>query len=273
VNTADTPGPGALAPRQRLPQFAPLTIDGNWSNTSYNAGQVKIEKRTSSGLAFLLSYTYSKSLDEGSTVHGTSQPYNGIQNSFDIRGSRGPSDFDLTHNFVTSAVYDLPFGTGKKYLNNSGILSRYLFGGWQLTSIVSANSGFPFTLQTPYDNANVGGGAQRPTLIGNLLPSGFHQSPNLWFNTGAVTIIPYTFGNLGRNVLRQDGMTNVDFGVYKHFRFTESRNLEFRSEFFNLLNHPNFGAPDPAVGSPTFGQVLRIVGSPRVVQFGMKLNF
>ncbi len=273
VNTANKPGPGDLAPRQRLPQFAPLTIDGNWSNSSYQAAQVKIEKRTTSGLAFLMSYTYSKSIDVSSTVHGTSQPYNGVQNSFDFRASRGPSDFDLTHNFVTSVVYDLPIGTGKKFLNGNGALSRYLFGGWQFTGIVTSNSGFPFSLQTPYDNANVGGGAQRPTLVGDLLPSGFKQSPNAWFNVNAVTIIPYTFGNLGRNTLRQDGLQNVDFGAFKQFKVTEARNLEFRSEFFNILNHPNFGAPDVAVGSPTFGQVLKVVGLPRVVQFGLKLNF
>jgi hypothetical protein len=273
VNTAVTPGPGDLAPRQRLPQFAPLTIDGNWSNTSYQAGQLKIEKRTASGLAFLTSYTYSKSLDIASTVHGTSQPWNGVQDTLHFRNSRGPSDYDLTHNFVTSVVYDLPFGEGKRFLNSTPILSKYVFGGWQLTGIVSANSGFPFTLLVPYDNANVGGGAQRPTLTGDLLPSGFRQTPNGWFNRTAVTIVPYTFGNLGRNTLRQDGMQNIDFGAFKQFRFTETRNLEFRSEFFNLFNHPNFGAPDTAVTSPTFGEVLKIVGSPRVVQFGLKLNF
>jgi len=273
VNTAYVPGPGDLAPRQRLPQFAPLTIDGNWSNSSYQAGQLKIEKRTTYGLAFLMSYTYSKSLDDSSTVHGTSQPYNGIQNSFDIRGSRGPSDFDLTQNLVTSLVYNLPFGEGGKFLNKSNAFSRYVLGGWQVTGIITANSGFPFTLYTPYDNANVGGGVQRPTLIGQLLPSGFQQSPNNWFNTSAVTVVPYTFGNLGRNTLRQDGLQNVDFGAFKQFRFSEKRNLEFRSEFFNLFNHPNFAAPGTAIGSPTFGEVLSTVGQPRVVQFGLKLNF
>jgi Carboxypeptidase regulatory-like domain/TonB dependent receptor len=273
VNTARTPGPGPLGPRQRLPQFAPLTIDGNWSNSSYQAGEIKIEKRTSSGLAFLTSYSYSKSLDVSSTVHGTSQPYNGVQDSFNIRGSRGPSDFDLTHNFVTSVVYDLPIGEGRHFLNNHGVLSRYLVGGWQATTIISLNSGFPFSLSVPYDNANVGGGAQRPTLSGNLLPPGFKQTPNAWFNVNAVTVVPYAFGNLGRNVLRQNGFKEVDAGAFKQFPITETRKLEFRTEVFNLLNHPSFGAPDTSVGSPTFGQVLKTIGLPRVIQFGLKLNF
>jgi hypothetical protein len=138
---------------------------------------------------------------------------------------------------------------------------------------VTANSGFPFSLLVPYDNANVGGGAQRPTVIGDLLPSGFKQTPNAWFNVNAVTIVPYTFGNMSRNSLRQDGYANLDTGILKQFPITESRNLEFRTEFFNFLNHPNFGSPDTVVGSQTFGQVLKVVGSPRVIQFGLKFNY
>jgi hypothetical protein len=276
VNTANQPGPGDLAPRQRLPQFAPLTIDGNWSNTSYQAAQLKLEKRTSSGLAFLLSYTYSKTLDIASTVHGPSQPYNGVQNTHDFRASRGPSDFDLTHNFVTSLVYDLPFGEGKRFGSGAGSASRYLLGGWQITGIVTSNSGFPFTLGVPGDNANVGGGAQRPTLIGQLLPSGFQQTPDHWFNRDAVTVIPYTYGNLGRNVLRQDGLQNVDFGIFKRTRITERVNVDFRTEIFNTFNHPNWGPPGTSYNpdpNSSFGKVTSIVGLPRVIQFGLKVNF
>jgi len=284
VNTARTPGPGDLAPRQRLPQFAPMTIDVNGANSSYQAGQLKLEKRTASGLAFLTSYTYSKSLDVSSTVHGTSQPYNGIQDSFNINGSRGPSDFDLTHNFVASVVYDLPFGEGRRLLNDHGVLSRYVLGGWQTTAIVTVNSGFPFSLLVPFDNANVGGGAQRPNVIGDpnkgACPGENGGPPipihtiNCWFNTSAIAIPDqYTFGNMGRNSLRQDGYQNVDFGAFKQFRITEGSNLEFRTEFFNFFNHPNLGPPDTAVGSPTFGAIRKIVGSQRLIQFGLKFNY
>jgi hypothetical protein len=273
TNTANAPGPGPLAPRQRLPQFAPMTIDCACTSSSFAAGEIKVEKRATSGLALLTSYTYSKSLDVSSTVHGTSQPYNGVQDSFNLRGSRGPSDFDLTHNFVTSVVYDLPFGKGKRFLNQQNAFSQAVLGGWQATTIVTVNSGFPFSLFVPYDNANVGGGAQRPTVTGDLLPSGFKQTPNAWFNTKAVTVIPYTFGNLGRNALRQDGFKNVDTGILKQFPFSESKGLEFRTEFFNFFNHPNFGPPDPTVGDPTFGQLLTQVGNPRVMQFSLKLSY
>ncbi len=284
VNTASTPGPGDLGPRQRLPQFSPMTIDVNGANSSYHAGQIKIEKRTTSGLAFLTSYSYSKSMDVSSTVHGTSQPYNGIQDSFNINGSRGPSDFDLTHNFVTSVVYELPFGEGKRFLNDHGVLSRYALGGWQTTAIVSLNSGFPFSLLVPFDNANVGGGAQRPNLVGNPNsgacpgqgggPAIPVHSIDCWFNTNAVAFPDqFTFGNMARNSLRQDGYQNVDFGAFKHFRITEGSNLEFRAEFFNLFNHPNLGPPDTALGSGSFGTIRRVVGTQRLVQFGLKFNY
>lgn len=274
VNTANKPGPGDLAPRQRLPRFGPMTLNGQWSNTSYNAGQLKLERRTSHGLALLMSYTYSKSLDIASTVHGSSQPWNGVQDSFDFRASRGPSDFDLTHNFVTSIVYDLPIGEGKRFLGNAGKISRYLLGGWQVNGIVTSNSGFPFSLLVGYDNANVGGGPQRPTLIGDLLPSGFKQTSDRWFNTDAVTVIPFTYGNLGRNVLRQDGLQNVDMGISKRTRLTESTNLDFRAEFFNLFNHVNLAAPNTSFSdSRNFGKVFSIVGLPRVIQFALKLSF
>lgn len=273
INTGNVPGPSPLASRQRLPQFAPMTNDCACSSSSYQAGQVKLEKRATAGLALLTSYTYSKSLDISSTVHGTSQPYNGVQDSFNLRGSRGPSDFDLTQNFVTSVVYDLPFGKGQRFLSTPNGFTQAVLGGWQATTIVTVNSGFPFSLFVPYDNANVGGGAQRPSVSGNLYPSGFQKGPNEWFNVNAITVIPYTFGDMGRNSLRQDGYKNVDTGFLKRFPISEDKGFEFRGELFNFFNHPNFGPPDPTVGDQTFGQLLTIVGNPRVVQFSLKLNY
>ena len=273
VNTADTPGPGPLATRQRLPELSPVTIDGNWMNSSYNAAQVKLERRTAAGLAFLTSYTYSKTLDLASTIHGSVQPWNGIQDAHHFGASRGPADFDLTQNFVTSLVYDLPFGPGKRVLKSAKGAPRLLVGGWQASAIVSLNNGFPFSLAVPWDNANVGGNPQRPTQVSPLKPSGFNQTLNEWFDTNAVTVIPYTFGTLGRNVLRQDAYKNLDFSLMKRTRLTESLTLDFRAECFNILNHPNFAAPDPYYGDQTFGVVGSILGAPRELQFALKLNY
>lgn len=270
VNVADGPGPGPVAPRSALPNLGgPYNIDAHWFNSSYNAGEVKVEKRYSQGLTLLAAYTYSKSLD----IESVNTNYTAIQNPLDWEADRAPSDYDLTHNLALSYVYQLPFGEGKRFVNRASRVPRYLLGGWQVSGIVSVNSGFPFNITIPFDNANIGTGGQRPTLIGPLIPSGFQQTPNHWFNTSALTVIPYTFGDLGRNALRQDGYKDFDFAVERQFRIKESKELQFRAEFFNIFNHPNFAAPDSSFSSPTFGQVLGMDGSPRDIQFSLKFIF
>jgi hypothetical protein len=133
---------------------------------------VKIEKRYSQGLTLLGSYTYSHSIDDVSV--NTNYVY--FQNPLNFEADRATSDFDLTHNFVLSCVYYLPFGKGKKFANGEGALSRFLLGGWWASGIVTLNNGFPFNITIPFDNANVGETSQRPSVSGPLVPSGF--SPN-----------------------------------------------------------------------------------------------
>lgn len=191
--------------------------------------------------------------------------------------NRGPSGFDLTHNFVFSYVYELPFGEGKPFGNGTNWLSRRLASGWQMTGIVSLHNGFPFGILTE-DVANIGGGTQRPQLVGDLLPSGFKQTPEKWFNTDALAEVPFTFGNLGKNVLREDGFQNFDFGVIKRTNFTERMGLEFRTEFFNIFNHTNFGPPESNFRSAGFGSIFATklpadLGGNRVIQFGLKFLF
>lgn len=270
VNTANTPGPGPVAPRTRLPNLlGTYYIDGHWFNSSYNSAEIKIEKRFSQGLTFLGSYTYSHSLDDISK--NTNYTY--VQNPLNFAADRASSDYDLTHIAVLSAIYELPFGEGKRFANGSGALSRYVVGGWRASTILSLNNGFPFNITIPFDNANVGAASQRPSVNGPLVPSGFQQTPNHWFDTKALYVVPYTFGSLGRNTIREDAFKNLDFSLAKDFPITESVRLEFRSEFFNVLNHPNFGPPDAGFGDPTFGSVLNMNGSPRDIQFGLKLHF
>ena len=252
----------------RLPYFSPMMVVSDWGNTSYEALQLKAEKRFSKGVTVLASYTYSKfiSFDDSANSSGT------IQNGLDFMADRSVSSYDLPHNFVFSYVYALPFGEGGRFLNSQGRMSKYLLKGWQTTGILTLRSGFPFNITVPYDNANVGAGTERPTLIGQLLPSGFKQSVNEWFNTAALTVIPGTFGNLGRNALRSDGVERLDFGMFKQTQITESKSVEFRAEFFNFFNTPIFEAPVSSFGSSYFGQVLGAM-DPRFVQFGLKLVF
>jgi hypothetical protein len=191
----------------------------------------------------------------------------------DFKADRANSDYDLTHILALSSVYELPFGQGKRFANSPGWASRLLIGGWQVSGILSLNNGFPFYIIVPFDNANIGGGLQRPTLTGPLVPSGFQQTPAHWFDTSNLTVVPYTFGNLGRNAMRQDGYKDFDLAAAKRFQISERKNLEFRAEAFNFFNHPNFAAPDGNFSDPTFGRVLGMNGSPRDIQFGLKLLF
>jgi hypothetical protein len=254
--------------RARLPYFSPMLIVSDWGNTSYEALQVKAEKRFSKGVTILASFTHSKFISYDDSANSSAT----IQNGLDFKADRSVSNYDIPENFVLSYVYSLPFGQGGRFLNDRGWVSKYLVKGWKTTGILTLHTGFPFNLTVPFDNANVGAGDERPTLIGQLRPIGFNQTLNEWFNTSALTVIPGTFGNLGRNALRQDGVQNLDFGMFKQTQLTETKSLEFRGEFFNLFNTPFFGAPGGAVGTPQFGEVLS-AGNPRFVQFGLKLVF
>jgi hypothetical protein len=242
--------------------------------SNYAALQLKAEERAVHGLTFLAAYTYSRSIDESSASNGSQQPGESPQNAYDLPGSRGVSDFDLPQNFVLSAVYDLPFGTGKRFLSGPGWVESKVLSGWQTTGILSLRSGFPFTLSISGDNANIGAAApsQRPSSTGPLLPSGFQRSINEWFDTSNLTIIPYTFGDVGRNTVRQGGYKNLDFGLFKNTKLTEKLELQFRAESFNLFNHPNWGVPVSTFGAPQFGQVLT-ASNPRYIQFAAKLIF
>jgi hypothetical protein len=278
LNIAPTPGPGNPQLRAALPQFAPYEVTAAWGNSSYEAGQVKVEKRFSKGLSFLASYTFGKSIDYQSATHGSAQPGEGIQNGLDFKADRAVSDFDVPQNFVFSFVYNLPFGAGQRFGGGAGKVPRYLMTGWQVNGIIGAHSGFPVNIYIPFDNANTGSGTvgslERPSVSGPLLPSGFHRSLQEWFDTTAVFLAPFgtAYGNLGRNPIRQDRFSNVDFGLTKNSKLTERTSLEFRSEFFNLFNHPNFGPPDGNFSDLTFGQVLS-AGNPRFIQFGLKFLF
>jgi hypothetical protein len=250
-----------------------LTTASNITVSNYAALELKAEERASRGLTFLAAYTYSRSIDEASTSNGSQQPGEGPQNAYDLAGSRGVSDFDVPHNFVFSGVYDLPFGSGRRFWSGSGWLQSKVLGGWESTGILSLRSGFPFNLTISGDNANIGAATpyQRPTSIGPLLPSGFHRNIDEWFDTSNLIVIPYTFGDVGRNSLRQGGYKNLDFGVYKNTKITEKFELQFRAESFNLFNHPNWGVPVSTFGAAQYGQVLSAT-NPRYIQFALKLS-
>ena len=234
-------------------------------------------KRFSRGLQFLSAYTFGKSIDyySGGTVNElVSTP--GDQRNW--KTNRGRSDFDRTHRFVTSFVYDLPGLVG----NDTG--ARWLLNNWGLNGIATFQSGLPFSVIQVPDNNTVQRANLRPGFTGGIEGSGRTQKRLAqYFNTNAFVSSTLTggffdpgapFGNTGRNILTGPGQKNVDFSVVKYLPFAESVRGEFRTEFFNVFNWANFANPNSNVSVPaTFGRITQTSAGPRVIQFAFKLNF
>lgn len=257
-----TPGAGAIQARRPYPKFS--TIQFNTANgySNYHALQLKAERRFAAGFTFLASYAFSKAI--GMTAAS--------QNPRDLNSGKGLAEFDVAHRFVLSTVYELPFGRGRRWLKLGGMTNAVL-GGWQLGGIVTLQSGLPFTVTTGRDIANIG-----TTTLPDRLASGRLDKPTIdrWFDAAAfANPAAFTFGTAGINILRGDGYQNLDLSLGKNFPFNEARSryLQFRAEFFNAFNHPNFGLPNANINQPA--QVGRVftAADPRIIQLALKLFF
>jgi carboxypeptidase family protein len=251
-----------------FPRFTNVTFyRNNVGNTNYNALQAKLEQRFTNGLSFLVSYTRSKLIDEASSVFDASILTGPIANfpvadSFNRQLERDLSTGDIPNVFVASFTYDLPIGKGK------------LLGGWELAGVIQLQSGLPLAVtQVTNFNAFAGFGTQRPNLVTDPnLPSS-ERTTARFFNTSAFTIAPqFTIGNSSRNPVRGPQYRNADIAIIKRTYFGEYRNIEFRAEAFNVTNTPPLGAPATVVGAAGFGSITS-AGDPRVLQFGLKINF
>jgi hypothetical protein len=265
------PGPGTIQDRRPFPLVGVINDFVQAGTSAYHSLQMKLVKRFVNGLAANVAYTYGKSIDTQSTDTGTGGDIAGTENPFELhRSMRGPSAFDIRHRLVFNYVWEIPIGPGKRFLSTSA--AGHVLGGWQLTGILSSQSGYPFTVSAN-STTNNGTGA-RP----NRLCAGALEDPTLnrWFNTDCfASPAPFTYGNSGRNILQADRSTNFDSGLYRNFRFPwigDSGRLQFRAEFYNLLNHPNFGLPGRNINTVQRAVVVRAL-PPRLIQFGMKLNF
>jgi hypothetical protein len=233
--------------------------------SSYNAGYVKLEKRFSAGLSLLTHYTYGKSLDFSSQVNET------IRTIFDPRLSKGRSLYDIRNRVIFSGTYDLPVGSGKRYFSSKGAASGIL-GNWQINSIVSLQSGFPYYVSASGDACNCGAGSQTADQVGNPL-TGFTQSRLEWFNTAAFAQPPAgRYGTSGRNILSGPWQDSVSLSLFRIVRLRETVRLQIRGEFYNLLNRVNFGLPGSTLATPTYG-VITSAGDARVIQVALRLAF
>ena len=267
-----------------LCDFGSVGLLTDIANSTYHALQVAFSRQYSNGLRFTASYWYSKSLDDISTLNVAGSAPTLVagendlaQNPFDLAAEHGPSLFDATHRFVFSGTYALP------QWKNATRATALLVNGWQVNIIASLSTGTPFTV---YDSANVsqqgsapeitGFYSSRPNLIANPNDSQPHNASEWVTRAPFQQLNPVAqagqFGNEGRNVLRGPGIEDVDFSLFKNFSVTERARLQFRAEFFNLLNHANLGLPENDLQSPAFGQILQ-AGSPRLLQLAIKLMF
>jgi Carboxypeptidase regulatory-like domain/TonB dependent receptor len=257
-------------PTCKLSNFNQVNSVGN---SNYNAVWVKAEKRFSNGLQFLASYTYSKSLDYNSLSTAESLV---LQNAYNPRGDYGPSEYDVRNRFVLSGFYELPFKANR------------LVSGWQLGVVQQAQTGSPLT---PTLAIGPGAGISltvRPDLIGTVQTTG---NPSQYFANKAVfvspcvpAVAPATLptchpGTLGRDAITGPGFVDTDFSITKNTKISERFNLQFRSEIFDLFNHPNFGNPVLTTTSKSFGQITSTrfptgdFGSARQIQFALLLRF
>ena len=240
--------------------------------SSYNALQLSANRRFSNGLQFLVSFTWSKYLDNTEGPEGwTNGAAQSVQNWYDTALEKSLFINDIPRSLVMSYVYELPVGKGKKFAPSNKIVNGAI-GGWQVAGITSFKDGFPLTVTNATNNSNSFGGNQRPNITGSVGVS----NPNIyeWFNTAAFAQpAPFTFGDAPRTLgyLRSQGTINTDATLQKYWPlWNESAKLQLRAEFYNLFNRTQFFAPGTTFGTSSFGVIPGALPA-RSIQFGMKL--
>jgi hypothetical protein len=283
INQA-TPGPTAGAQTRRpfnaaFPNFSNINFLETSTNSSYNAFETFLRQRMWKGLTLYVAYTFSKSIDTAS--NGLESGTRGLafpQDSTNTRAERALSAHDLRHRFTFNFVYDFPF-----LPNWLSSWPRRLTEGWQVSAIYTKASGLPATPFLGANNSGTGELNDRPNRVGDP-NSGGAQTAASWFNKTAFAPPAGTFGNAGRNIIIGPGANIADFSLNKKTSITERVSFQFRAEFFNIFNHPNFtvpnmqfdssafdtigATPDVQAGNPRLGD-----GGPREIQFGLKLIF
>jgi hypothetical protein len=251
-----------LRPYPQFTSIIPLYDAG--SNSIYHSWQNTLKRRLSGGLVFEGSYTWSKLIDTN-VNH---------QDTYNVAASRALSDADVAHRFVMGTVYDLPFGRGRRFGGDFSRITNAILGGWQVNGIITYQSGVPLRL-TANNTAGILGTMTLPNNNGTSgrLTGRVQDRLDRYFDTSAFSQpAPFTFGNhsVYSPDIRSDGTANWDLSVFKEFGITEKLKTQFRAEFFNAFNTPQFGNPNLSVTSSSFGRVTSQSNSPRQIQFGLK---
>ena len=268
-----------------------IQVERDMANSNFNSLQARLEKRFSGGLSLLSSYTWGKALTNAPDHLSTSGVGNGVdvgiykepQNPYDRRHEYGPAEFDVQQRFVTSAVWQLPYGHGRKFGANTSKGVDYILGGWEFSPILTAQTGLALTINQPELLSLGGERRSRPNRIGNGTLPDSQRTVDRYFDTSAfvalqtdptkVGFVPnQAFGNSGIGILRGPGLVDFDFNLNKTFAITERAAAQLRAEFFNSLNHPNFGVPGILLGAG-FGQITATSTEARIIQFALKIKF
>lgn len=275
-NTGNQPKPGTgdLQSRRPWSDFGPVLYDDYSAYSNYESIYWKLEKRATNGIAGLISYTFSKSMDnEGGNIDNQSP----VQNYNNLSADYSLSDFNVSQTFVASLIYQLPLGRGQRFLSN-GRTANLLIGGWEVSAIISAHTGFPFTVTSTQDYSNTNSSSPRPDRTCN--GSG-PKTISEWFNVSCFTTDLLAqalangtprFGTSGRNILIGPGVQNWDLAFIKRTTIHGSMVAEFRGELFNAFNHTNFGIPGSVFGTSMAG-IISSSSGPRDIQLAVKLEF
>ena len=251
--------------------------------SSYNALQMDFNHRMSHGVLLRGVYTWSKALDDGDSLNATAagNAPGLVSNPSHVKADWGPATYDVRNVAVIDGSYNLPFGPDRAFLNHSGGFEKILAAGWTANSIVTLQSGFPFTPQLSYNPSNNGDTKNpvRPFANPSFTGSAIIGKPQQWFNPAAFVAPPPGsgfYGNVRRNSLTGPGIATWDFSAMKDTALHEGFSLQFRAEFFNILNRANFNTPNlvvftPSGVSPTAGVITSTSTASRQVQFALKL--
>jgi hypothetical protein len=282
AETATYPlGPGGTKPTLANPALANTFSWYSAGNSSYNALLLDVNRRFSGGLSLRGVYTFSRTLDDGDSLNATAagNAPGLVMFPGDIRADWGLATYHVKNIGVINGVYELPFGHGRRYVNSLSGIRNMLITGWNLNSMVTLQSGFPFTPQLSFNPSNNGDTrnpvrpAVNPAFSGPVILG----SPNGYFNPSAfLSPASGTYGNLGRDTFIGPSLATWDFSFLKDTRIRERLSLQFRTEFFNFLNHANFNTPNlitltPTGISPTAGVITSTSTTSRQIQFGLKL--
>ena len=265
------PGDGAINARRRWPQYGSIEFFQSFANSTYNSLQTTLVKRFSNSMHYQIAYTWAHEIDG---VDVTLLPIT------DLSSAKGSGDNDVRHQLRTTFGYELPAGRGKHWLNNSNKFLNAVAGGWEVNGTLSLYSGFPFSVLAGSNTLHNGVGTRADRLRDGSLPSD-QQTVQRWFDLDAFANPGFRlWGNSGRNILRGPGTKQLDAAFFKNFKLDEGKKeIQFRSEFFNITNTPQFNQPINTIGNTNSGRITS-AGSPvtlqrteRQVQFAIKVIF